>query len=214
MRKIVISLFFLIFFTSLCFCGENDKPHRFFLDKSIGFGLSCGALNLPTLSHIIGSSSFQRLDCAYSAGFSFKFDYKLSSWFSVMLEHEFINRHLKYESATGSTEINLNQVYVPVLANFHIPLSDRMNVLTALGVGMILNTEKKRYLDAETELVCDNRWECSFVGKAGIEILTKRRMLLLVDYHLSPRANYYYDCAERTENFSIQRLGIEFSIFI
>ena len=129
-----------------------------------------------------------------------------------MLEHEFINRHLKYESATGSTEINLNQVYVPVVANFHIPLSDRLNVLTALGVGMILNTEKKRDLDAETELVCDNRWECSFVGKAGIEILTKRRMLLLVDYHLSPRANYYYDCAERTENFSIQRLGIEFSV--
>lgn len=214
MRKVVITLFFWIFLTSVCFCGESGKSSRFLIDKSIGFGISCGALNLPTLNHAVGLSSLPRIDCAYSAGFSFKFDYKLSSWFSVMLEHEFINRHLRYESATGNTEINLNQVYVPVLANFHIPLFDKVNVLTALGVGMILNTEKQRDLDAKTELVCDNRWECSFVGKAGIEILTKRRMLLLIDYHLSPRSNYYYDGAEITENFSIQRLGIEFSIFI
>ena len=191
MKKTFLTLVGIMLCCTMFAQQEDLKKHNF------GLSLDFGSFPMGKDYVEVIDRGVTDLKSAVAFDIAFKYEYMLNkkNTFSLTAEPGYTNHLLKttYPSSDWdytTTKHSVNMINLPIFVNYRLPITNKVNLLTAAGANTSFYLTDKCELNyTETPIpqggyLTFNSFALDFALKAGIEVKAKHRFQLNVSYFL------------------------------
>ena len=236
MKKTFLTLVGIMLCCTMFAQQEDLKKHNF------GLTFNFGSYPMGNSYFSVLTNTGNTLKSAVAFDIAFKYEYMLNkkNTFSLTAEPGYTNHLLTTTYPLSdwnytTTKHSVNMINLPILVNYRLPITNKVNFLAAAGANASFYLTKEKELHhietplpeyntaiSQTEyLSFENPLTLDFALKAGIEIKAKHRFQLNVSYFLPllGNTNYKYVNSAIDYDFSnsfdegINRLMFGVSVF-